>query len=77
MDGAKIDDLTYLKQHSIDARQVSSLLGSMYLKMIFGQGFIHCDPHQGNMLVRHIQTSPLFGLFSRNFEIVLCIYLLI
>ena len=32
--------------------QISSKLGQMYSEMIFQRGYIHCDPHPGNVLVR-------------------------
>ena len=32
--------------------QISWKLGRMYSEMIFLRGFIHCDPHPGNILVR-------------------------
>ncbi len=27
-------------------------LGQLFSEMIFQQGFVHCDPHPGNILVR-------------------------
>ena len=33
-------------------RQISHKLGHMYSEMIFLRGYIHCDPHPGNVLVR-------------------------
>lgn len=32
--------------------QISLKLGRMYSEMIFLRGFIHCDPHPGNILIR-------------------------
>lgn len=32
--------------------QISRHLGRMYSEMIFVNGFVHCDPHPGNVLVR-------------------------
>ena len=32
--------------------QISGKLGQMYSEMIFREGYIHCDPHPGNVLVR-------------------------
>lgn len=32
--------------------QVSRHLGKMYSEMMFVHGFVHCDPHPGNVLVR-------------------------
>jgi len=34
------------------ALQVMTKLGRLYSEMIFVQGYIHCDPHPGNLLVR-------------------------
>ncbi|KAM4013360.1 aarF domain-containing protein kinase 1 isoform 2-T2 [Anomaloglossus baeobatrachus] len=33
-------------------RRVSRALGQLYSEMIFVHGFVHCDPHPGNVLVR-------------------------
>lgn len=32
--------------------QVLDKLGKLYSEMIFVQGYIHCDPHPGNLFVR-------------------------
>lgn len=32
--------------------QISRHLGKVYSEMIFVNGFVHCDPHPGNVLVR-------------------------
>ena len=31
---------------------VSKKIGQMYSKMIFEEGYVHCDPHPGNVLVQ-------------------------
>ena len=31
---------------------VSSKIGQMFSKMIFDDGYVHCDPHPGNVLVQ-------------------------
>lgn len=75
VEGVRIDDLKYMKEKRISVSKLSSLLGKIYLKMVFGEGFIHCDPHQGNVLVRHIpgilpNIWP-FSMWFLNFEILL------
>ena len=35
----------------VDVYEVSSKIGQMYSKMIFDDGYVHCDPHPGNVLV--------------------------
>ncbi|KAA8582380.1 hypothetical protein FQN60_009120, partial [Etheostoma spectabile] len=37
--------------------QISENLGKMYSEMIFVHGFVHCDPHPGNVLVRKCLQS--------------------
>ncbi|KXJ29903.1 putative aarF domain-containing protein kinase 1 [Exaiptasia diaphana] len=32
--------------------QVSRKIGELYSEMIFVTGYVHCDPHPGNVLVR-------------------------
>uniref|UniRef100_T2MA03 Uncharacterized aarF domain-containing protein kinase 1 n=1 Tax=Hydra vulgaris TaxID=6087 RepID=T2MA03_HYDVU len=50
--GGVIDDLDFIKKNNINRNDISSKLGRLYSEMIFVQGFIHCDPHPGNILVR-------------------------
>lgn len=37
--------------------QISQNLGKIYSEMIFVNGFVHCDPHPGNVLVRKCPES--------------------
>jgi aarF domain-containing kinase len=41
-----------LRSEGIDLYDVSRKIGQMYSKMIFDDGYVHCDPHPGNVLVR-------------------------
>jgi aarF domain-containing kinase len=36
---------------------VATLLGTAFCRMIFHEGFVHCDPHAGNLLVRRIPAA--------------------
>ena len=49
--GGKIDDVEYLKKHNIDFEGVSKKVDEMYASMIYKHGYVHCDPHPGNVLV--------------------------
>merc|ERR1719499_2545461 len=40
-----------IKQNNVDVYDVSNKIGQMYSKMIFDDGYVHCDPHPGNVLV--------------------------
>lgn len=50
-DGGQINDLAYLNRNGISAREVSEKVGRLYSEMIFSHGFVHCDPHPGNLMV--------------------------
>ncbi|KAF1800698.1 ABC1 family-domain-containing protein [Mucor lusitanicus] len=52
IEGARIDDLDYMKEHGIDPSQVSTEITEIFSKMMFLDGFVHCDPHPGNILIR-------------------------
>ncbi|KAG7663547.1 uncharacterized protein J8A68_002931 [[Candida] subhashii] len=68
--GARLDNLEYMRQHGIDTSEVSSCLSHIFNNMIFTPGVaLHCDPHGGNLAIRHIENST--GNGGHNFEIVL------
>lgn len=41
IEGARVDDLEYLKAHHIDPRKVSKVLWNIFAEMIFIHGFVH------------------------------------
>lgn len=67
-DGGQIDDIEYLTKNKMNKHRVKifirnvfnntklfkicRMLGKLYSEMIFVNGFVHCDPHPGNILVR-------------------------
>uniref|UniRef100_A0A8P0T0D6 AarF domain-containing protein kinase 1 n=3 Tax=Canis lupus TaxID=9612 RepID=A0A8P0T0D6_CANLF len=52
VDGGQVNDRDYMEKNKIDVNEISRHLGKMYSEMIFVNGFVHCDPHPGNVLVR-------------------------
>ncbi|CEI96229.1 hypothetical protein RMCBS344292_10395 [Rhizopus microsporus] len=66
--GSRIDDLEYMKQHQIDPKEVSEELTRVFSEMIFIHGFVHCDPHPGNVFVR---PSKYPKRSKYNFDLVL------
>lgn len=48
----QVNDLEYIKREGIDPFLLASRLGNLYSEMIFKSGFVHSDPHPGNILVR-------------------------
>lgn len=50
-EGAHVDDVEYLKKHKIDPHDVCAKIGRTISEMIFLQGYLHADPHPGNVLI--------------------------
>ena len=66
--GARPDDLEYMDAHGIDRDEVSAALARIFNEMIFGRDApLHCDPHGGNIAIRHNPTR--WG--KANFDVVL------
>ena len=42
----------------IDVSEMMKRVTQMYSEMIFNHGFIHCDPHPGNVLIRSGRDGP-------------------
>ncbi|CAL5189920.1 unnamed protein product [Lathyrus oleraceus] len=49
--GHKIDDLDFLSEIGVDPEKVAKSLIELFAEMIFVHGYIHGDPHPGNILV--------------------------
>jgi aarF domain-containing kinase len=49
--------LDYFDKHNLDRHDVCRKIGRLYSEMIFVKGYIHCDPHPGNVLVRRDPRS--------------------
>lgn len=62
-----MDDLEYMKRHGIESSAVSTEITEIFSKMMFLDGFVHCDPHPGNILIRP-SADPLSKF---KFDVVL------
>lgn len=52
--GAKLSDGEALAALHLEPTEVATLLISTFAQMIFASGFVHCDPHPGNLLARQM-----------------------
>lgn len=50
-EGVKVDDLDSHKKNNVNVNEISRRLGMIFSEMIFKHGFVHCDPHPGNILI--------------------------
>jgi len=59
LEGGHVTDLDYIKRNKIDTFAVANKIGKLYSEMIFSTGFVHSDPHPGNILVRQTPKNEL------------------
>lgn len=52
LNGGQVNDLEYIRKQKIDPFDIANKIGQLYSNMIFINGFVHSDPHPGNILVR-------------------------
>ncbi|XP_075568004.1 aarF domain-containing protein kinase 1 isoform X1 [Pelecanus crispus] len=67
---------------NFDFLKISRNLGKLYSEMIFVNGFVHCDPHPGNVLVKKCPASGkahiilldhgLYQVLSESFRMDYC-----
>ena len=68
IEGARVDDLTFLRDHRIDRNQVSQELSRIFSQMVYINGYFHADPHHGNLLIRQ---KTAHSASPYNFEVCL------
>lgn len=52
VEGGQVNDVAYIRSNDIDRYEVADKLSQLYSQMIFIHGFVHSDPHPGNILVK-------------------------
>lgn len=57
VDGCRLNDKAQLEAWKLDLREVMDLAIATMSAMTFSWGFVHCDPHPGNILVRPHPTK--------------------
>lgn len=58
VDGVKITERDKIEKMGLNSIECSRLMNDVFCKMIFHNGFIHCDPHPGNILIRRVNNRP-------------------
>ncbi|KAL7553313.1 hypothetical protein ACHAWF_016589 [Thalassiosira exigua] len=51
-EGFRATDVVSIDRAGICRRDVAKLISSVFNAQIFGNGFVHCDPHEANVLLR-------------------------
>ncbi|GFZ51505.1 hypothetical protein JCM24511_09272 [Saitozyma sp. JCM 24511] len=57
IDGCRLNDQKAIEDMGLNLREVMDLAISTISAMTFSWGFVHCDPHPGNILVRKHPTK--------------------
>ena len=61
-EGVYVNDFRGMKELGVDLADVARTVSSVFCEQIFRYGFVHCDPHQHNLLVR---KHPFLGSKGR------------
>ncbi|KAG9416342.1 hypothetical protein AC1031_000741 [Aphanomyces cochlioides] len=57
--GVKVTDTkTIINKLGLKPEDVAGKVSSMFAEMVFCSGFVHCDPHPGNLFVRRHPNRP-------------------
>lgn len=64
-EGTHINDIEAMKKQNINTKDVAIEITNIFDKMAFEDGFIHCDPHPGNLLIRTRKSLPEDGKIRR------------
>ncbi|GMH04202.1 hypothetical protein Nepgr_006041 [Nepenthes gracilis] len=71
IDGAQVNDLKLIQEMGLRPYEVSKLVSQAFAEMIFKHGFVHCDPHAANLLVRPLPLSKRFIPGKRKPQLIL------
>ena len=52
IDGYHVDEVEEMKKKNIDPKLIGKFFSNLVVKMIHREGFVHADPHAGNLKVR-------------------------
>ncbi|XP_022904105.1 uncharacterized aarF domain-containing protein kinase 5 [Onthophagus taurus] len=64
--GYKINDIDSLKSQNISLKDIDAKLLEAFGHQIFQVGFVHADPHPGNVLIRKVNGKPQIVLLDHG-----------
>ncbi|KAJ6909784.1 ABC1 protein [Populus alba x Populus x berolinensis] len=71
MDGAHVNDVNTIQKLGIQPNEVATLVSRVFAEMMFRHGFVHCDPHAANLIVRPLPSGKRTILGKRKPQLVL------
>ena len=57
--GTPVTHVKKMREQGIDLKELSQLISEVFNHMIFKAGFVHSDPHPGNLFVRKTPNGKL------------------
>eukprot|EP00471_Norrisiella_sphaerica_P012620 CAMPEP_0184495678 /NCGR_PEP_ID=MMETSP0113_2-20130426/32015_1 /TAXON_ID=91329 /ORGANISM="Norrisiella sphaerica, Strain BC52" /LENGTH=350 /DNA_ID=CAMNT_0026881967 /DNA_START=104 /DNA_END=1156 /DNA_ORIENTATION=+ len=73
-EGVPLSDRPAMIHAGVEPKDVAGLVSDVFCQMLFTDGFVHCDPHPGNILVKwpkeHYQNQTDEGMYSNGVGIV-------
>lgn len=70
-EGGFVNDKKYIKDNGIVVSDVVQKLSRLYSEMIFMRGYVHCDPHPGNVLVKQTDNGTQIVLLDHGLYLTL------
>jgi aarF domain-containing kinase len=55
--GGKVNDMEYMNKNNISPNHVYKFVNQVFSRMIFCYGFVHADPHPGNLMIRSLDRD--------------------
>nr|XP_008200444.1 PREDICTED: uncharacterized aarF domain-containing protein kinase 5 [Tribolium castaneum] len=66
IEGCKISDVKFLKEKKFSLKDINNKLFEIFGHQIFQTGFVHGDPHAGNILVRRVEGKTQLVLLDHG-----------
>ena len=76
IEGTQVTDLDYINNFNVNRFDLTSKIGELYSHMIFKHGFVHSDPHPGNILINKNKNKGLdivlldHGLYAVSMKMI-------
>ena len=66
VDGVSIGDVQKMEEQQIDQKEIARLLTHAFARQMYVEGFVHADPHQGNLFVRKYKGYNQLIIFDHG-----------
>ena len=73
LEGGQVNDLAYIRSNKINPYEVADKLSRLYSQMIFIHGFVHSDPHPGNILVKKTSEGEIDIIYISLQNLFICL----